>query len=245
MAITSLNVGDTVALGAGVLYFDPWDTQNNRTGEVDLGEPDEVNLSIEQGDTTDRRTRRTVNREIIFSTTTEGSKTVTATSLSVSADVLKFFLAAEKVTITQTASAVTNEVVWADGLEAERYFQLGQSASNPVGVVGATGVSVTSFPSDIAAWQATTAYAVGDAAGKVTDDGTVWAVVTAGTTGGTEPTWPASTLGATVVSGTVTFKLVATAQETFVLDTDYQLEAGAVEGARIKRISPDTFPYAL
>lgn len=245
MAITSLDAGSTIELGAGIIYFDPWDANDFRTGEIDLGEPDDVSLTIEQGDSTERRTRRVVARPTIFSTTTQGAKSIGITSLSVTAEILRLFISGEKTTVTQAAVGVTNEVIWSRGLEAEDYFQLGQSASNPVGILGGTSVTIASFDSAIAAWQATTGYTVGEQAEKVSDDGTVWTAIVAGTSGGSEPTWPTTGIGDTVVSGTVTFMRTASAQETFTLDTDYQLEAGADGGLRIKWISPDTFPWAL
>lgn len=245
MAITSLDAGSTIELGAGVIYFDPWDDNGFRTGEIDMGEPDDVSLTIEQGDTTERRTRRTTARAVIFSTTTQGTKTITMTSLSVTTEILRLFISGTKTTVTQTASAVTDEIIWSSGIEAEDYFQLGASASNPVGILGGSSITIGSARSDIVAWASTTGYTVGEQAEKVSDDGTVWTAIVAGTSGGTEPTWPTSGIGDTVVDGTVTWMRTASAQETFTLDTDYELETAADGGLRIKWISPDTFPYAL
>lgn len=245
MAITLKNVGGTVELGSGILYFDPWDSDNFRTGEIHMGEPDDVTFTVEQGDVVERKTRTTVARSTIFTQTSSGTRSLSFTGLTVDDEALKLFISGEKETIAQTATPVTDEVIWSEGLEAERYFQLGQSSTNPVGVIGGSSVSITSFPSGIVAWAATTAYSVGDAVEKTVDDGTVWAVTVAGTSGGSEPTWPTTAIGDTVVSGTVTFKRVADAQETFTLDTDYQLETGTDGGLRIKWISPDTFPFAL
>ena len=244
MAITLKDVSITLEKGHGVLTFDPWDVNNFRTGEIDLGEPDEVNVSIEQGDTVERKTRRTVARATIFSEVSSGTRSISFTGLTVDSDVLRLFFSGEKETITQTATPVTNEIIRSKGLEAGRYFQLGATDDNTVGVLGASAVSIGSARSDIAAWTATTAYTVGEQAEKVVDDGSVFTVVVAGTSGGSEPTWP-SALGDTVVDGTVTWVLTATAQETYTLDTDYELETGTDGGARIKWISPDKFPHVL
>ncbi|KKL05275.1 hypothetical protein LCGC14_2607650, partial [marine sediment metagenome] len=61
-------------------------------------------------------------------------------------------------------------------------------------------------------WQASRTYIVGEATGSVTPNGHRFLVTTAGTSGGTEPTWDTAS-GATTTDGTVTW----TAQE----DLDY------------------------
>lgn len=245
MSITTLDVGNTVELGSGILYFDPWDTNNFRTGEIHMGEPDNVTFSIAQGDKVERKTRTTTARATIYTRTSTGERTVAFTGLSVSADVLNLFISGNKTTVTQAASGVTDEIIWSNDLEIDRYFQLGQSSSEPVGILGGTSITIGSARSDIAAWASTTAYTVGEQVEKVSDDGTVWTAIVAGTSGGTEPTWPTSGIGDTVVDGTVTWKRTASAQETFTLDTDYQLETGTDGGLRIKWISPDTYPDAI
>ena len=55
-----------------------------------------------------------------------------------------------------------------------------------------------------ATWAATTAYSVGGSVQPVTPDGKRYYCVVAGTSGGTQPTWP--TIGNTVVDGTVTWE---------------------------------------
>jgi hypothetical protein len=72
------------------------------------------------------------------------------------------------------------------------------------------------------AWAATTAYDVGDA---ILDTSRIYVCTVAGTSGGTEPTWP--TDGTTVTDGTVTWKDTGTAA--LVANTDYTLiGAGAL-----------------
>jgi hypothetical protein len=60
------------------------------------------------------------------------------------------------------------------------------------------------LPAAPAAWAATTPLALGARRRKVADDGTVFEVTTAGTTGATEPVWPTA-IGATVSDGSVTW----------------------------------------
>ncbi len=54
------------------------------------------------------------------------------------------------------------------------------------------------------AWAATTAYSIGDSVAPTTPDGYRYYCITAGTSGGSEPTWP--TIGNTVADGTVTWE---------------------------------------
>lgn len=58
-------------------------------------------------------------------------------------------------------------------------------------------------------WQASTAQSVGDRVEPTTPNNYIYEVETAGTTSGTEPTWPTGGIGSTVTDGTVTWKLVA------------------------------------
>lgn len=78
--------------------------------------------------------------------------------------------------------------------------------SNAIG--NATGNSTRAVDK----WNATTAYSLGDEAiPDASQNGYTYEVTTAGTSGGSEPTWP-TTLGNTVVDGTVTWTCVRTDQ---------------------------------
>lgn len=70
----------------------------------------------------------------------------------------------------------------------------GDAASNPATFIGIRAVPVSS------AWQASTAYALGQFVRPTAGNGRRYACTTAGTTGGTEPTWPTSA-GGTVNDG--------------------------------------------
>lgn len=82
---------------------------------------------------------------------------------------------------------------------------------------------------DPAAWIATTAYGLGDAARPITRNGYVYEVTTAGTSGGAEPTWP-TIPGNTVVDGTVTWTCRA----------NYNLAQGAITGGDFTKANGDT-----
>lgn len=68
---------------------------------------------------------------------------------------------------------------------------------------------ITLTPTDtLLNWVASTAYSLGDTREPVTPNGNVYRVTTAGTSDSSEPTWPTSGIGNTVVDGTVTWTLL-------------------------------------
>ena len=80
-----------------------------------------------------------------------------------------------------------------------------QASSNP----GVDNITLT--PTDISAeWVAATAYSLGDIVEPVTPNGYKYKVTIAGTSHATtEPIWPTSGVGSTIVDGTVTWALMA------------------------------------
>lgn len=82
-----------------------------------------------------------------------------------------------------------------------------EAVSNP----GTDQVTIT--PTDnLADWAATTAYSLGNRVEPTTPNTYVYEVTTAGTSGGSEPTWP-TTVGSTVVDGTIVWTCVANRHE--------------------------------
>ena len=77
------------------------------------------------------------------------------------------------------------------------------------------------------AWQATTAYVVGNGVTKVTPDNKWFRCKVAGTTGGTEPTWVTTSLGAETTDGTVTWEYMG--RFLFTLTTDYVVYDHGIE----------------
>jgi len=88
-------------------------------------------------------------------------------------------------------SDVTNEI------SGTGYTATGVALASPTVVYTAAGSWATT-------WAATTAYTVGQIVRKVTTNGHLYVCVIAGTSGGTEPTWP-TTSRMTVVDSTVTW----------------------------------------
>ncbi len=84
-----------------------------------------------------------------------------------------------------------------------------QTTTNP----GVDNITLT--PTDIIPeWEASTAYALGESVEPVTPNTYRYEVTTAGTSGSSEPTWPTSAIGNTVVDGTVTWTLRSARHET-------------------------------
>jgi hypothetical protein len=142
-------------------------------------------------------------REKDLEVTTQINRTAEITCDNMSNENLELFLAATASTRSQGAGTVTDEVIAA--VQAARIYQLGVTAPNPAGVRGITAVSVSAAQGDAAiAWTATTAKVVGDVVRPTTANGRWYVATVAGTTAGTQPTFP--TNGGTVVDGTVTWQ---------------------------------------
>lgn len=73
-----------------------------------------------------------------------------------------------------------------------------QAASDP----GVDQITLT--PTDIMPeWDNATAYIIGDRVQTTADDGYIWRCTTAGTSGGSEPSWNAGGIGSTTIDNTV------------------------------------------
>lgn len=99
-----------------------------------------------------------------------------------------------------------------------------QTTTNP----GTNNITLT--PTDILPqWTATTAYALGYMVEPATPNGFRYTVTVAGTSAASEPTWPTSGIGSTVVDGTVTWALSSATHE----PTEIKLAstAGGLPGA--------------
>ena len=73
---------------------------------------------------------------------------------------------------------------------------------------GTNNITITPIDT-LPTWQATTAYLLGNDVKSVSSNGFVYQCTTAGTSGSTEPTWPISGFGSTVVDGTIVWTLVS------------------------------------
>lgn len=96
-----------------------------------------------------------------------------------------------------------------------------QANSNP-------GVdSITLTPTDtLDDWAATTAYTLGNMVEPTTPNTYVYRCTTAGTSSGSEPTWPTAAIGDTVTDGTVVWTLVGKRHE--ITEITLALSSGAL-----------------
>jgi len=235
--ITAISVENDLVLPGGIMKFDLWDDDDNPTGLFDMGESEETTINVTQ-EVLIRQTRRTSSRAEIARKVTSTTRQATLTTLSINKENLKFFLCADESTVTQSATPVANEEIM--NMQKDREYYFGVTAANPVGVIGADTISITNFDATKATWAATTAYAVGDNVEKVADDGTVFRVKTAGTSGGSEPTWVEATVaeygteGSLTTDGTVVWEYIAAANTTYTATTEYDFDDTATTGARFK-----------
>ena len=243
-AVTEPDVGSQLVVPAGLMYFDEWNTDNEKTGAIHLGESEAFTIAI-SGDTLTRNTRTTAARDLIKQLQTNVTRVATISTLSIIDDTIRLFLTATESTVTQTASAVANEEH--KYIQTGRIYRFGATTSNPVGIQGAASVSVTNHDATKAAWAGATAYAVGDNVEKVSDDGTVFRCKVAHTShASTEPTWVTTTVADFDTAGSLTadaggtadvWEYIAAANTTFTVVTDYELDDTAATGARIRWVS--------
>lgn len=99
----------------------------------------------------------------------------------------------------------------------DRYYQLGTSTANPSGVRRVSAITVAA-PTALAAWQSSHAYAKGAQVKPATSPTYAYQVLTAGSSGATEPTWP-TTVGDVVTDGGVSWVCIGILAP--VLGTDY------------------------
>lgn len=109
---------------------------------------------------------------------------------------------------------VTHETDLSDNPQDFVYYFGSNATGTQLEAVSNPGVDqITITPTNnLPAWAATTAYSLGDRVEPTTPNTYVYEVTTAGTSGGSEPTWP-TTVGSTVVDGTIVWTCIANRHE--------------------------------
>lgn len=155
-------MANNYTLGKGKLYFDPYDANDNTTGERYMGNCPSIEVSVESESLEHYSSESGIqekDEEVLLRIV----RNCNVTCDNMSDDNVSMFVIGNLSTITQTATPVVDE---AHVVKQGRYYQLGASSSNPTGVKGVTAVTVTG-PSGTPTYTLTTDYTVDAALGRV------------------------------------------------------------------------------
>ena len=199
----------------GKLYFDLFDSNLAKTGERYLGLTPGFTISI-ASEKIQSYSAETGLQQLDDETLVKITRTGKMTVRQISMENLGMFLAGQSATAAQASASVTNEAI---SILADRYYQLGALTANPSGVRSVSAVTITTAAVSAAA--TSTAYAVGAQVKQASSPTHIYQCTTAGTSGGSAPTWP-TTIGATVTDGTAVWTCIGII--TLVEDTDYSVD---------------------
>lgn len=129
---------DEYAIPRGRTYFDPYDANEELTGEIPLGNCPGVNLTIDT-EKAEHYSSQTAQGEKDKSLTVRINRTGALNCDNVNASNYALWLAGTHQVVSQTAVAVTGEL---RRVEPGRFYQLGATAANPLGVRNVTAVTV-------------------------------------------------------------------------------------------------------
>lgn len=126
-------------------------------------------------------------------------------------------------------SQLTHQTDLSDGDQDFTFYLGSNTASRQLEANSNPGVDdITLTPTDtLDDWAATTAYILGNRVEPTTPNTYVYECTTAGTSGGSEPTWPTAAIGDTVVDGTVVWTLVSKRHE--ITEITLALSAAALD----------------
>jgi len=128
-------------LGRGKLFFDPFiPGTKTKTGQRYFGNTTEFNLTLES-EKLDHFSSDSGIRTKDDSTLLELNRTGSFTTDDITAENLALFVLGDVSTVTQASTPVTGEALGV--MIPGRYYQLGASTSNPVGVRGVSAVTIT------------------------------------------------------------------------------------------------------
>lgn len=200
----------------GKIYFDLFDANKNKTGERYLGLTPGFTLSI-ASDKIESYSAETGLQQLDDQTLVKITRSGKVTVRQISMENLGMFLAGTPSIPAQASGSVSNE---AANVLADRFYQLGATTQNPSGVRSVSSVTVAT--GSVATAATSTVYALGAQVKPASSPLYIYQATTAGTSGGSAPTWP-TTIGATVTDGTVVWTCIGII--TPVLSTDYTVDA--------------------
>lgn len=200
--------------GQGSLYIGERDSLGKPKGLIAVGNVPELTLDIEvtnfehkESESGQRLTDLVINKE------KKGTFTFKLENLSLDNLALGLY---------GTAASVVGGSAVAEAHDLYKSSTAGVSMKNPVNYPDISAVTVTSVDGDTATvWQATTAYALNEYHVPTSPNTYYYKATVAGTSSGSEPTWP-TTAGGTVVDGTVTWtcmgKIIKEATTDYTVD---------------------------
>lgn len=124
----------------GEAFFDPEDANGALTGEIPFGNVPELTLTIAT-EKAEHFSSRTGLREKDASVTVQVDRTGTLATDNMTASNYALWLSGSSETITQAATAVTNEQ---RTVQPGRFYQVGATSANPLGVRNVTGITIKS-----------------------------------------------------------------------------------------------------
>lgn len=213
---------DNYHFGSGNIYFDAL-VDGVYQGFIAFGDCSAFTVAV-TSETLKKTSFRTSARETVLEIPLSTERTATITCESLTAANVARFYSASQVTLSQTSTPVTDEVI--GPVTAGGGYQLGVSSSNPSGAYSIGSVVVRIKEGDDAASRAnSTAYVVGDVYVPATPNLHWYACTIAGTSAGSPPTF--TTDGTTFADGTATFKdmgliiVASTTNINYRIDTTY------------------------
>lgn len=118
-------------LGAGKLYFDVFDASGNKTGERYLGDTPGFEVTVET-ENLEKWGSDAAVAEKLKDVTTQVTRNTTIQCDNIVDENLELFFIGDLETLSSSAGSVASEELGT--VKGERYYQLGESDSNPTGV---------------------------------------------------------------------------------------------------------------
>lgn len=137
MAITQST--DEYQIPRGEVFFDPFDSNGNPTGERPFGNCPGMAVTVESEKAEHYSSRRGL-REKDAAVTVQVNRTGNLTCDNMAGENVALFLAGTEEEVEQESGTVTGETI--SGVLQGRHYQLGRTVGNPAGVRDITGVTV-------------------------------------------------------------------------------------------------------
>lgn len=132
------HVKNEYTIPRGRAYFDPYDANEELTGEIPFGNTPNTTLSISR-ESADHYSSETAASELDFTYEGRVDRTGALDVDNMSMQNYAWWLSGTKQAITQAATSVTGEL---RKVEPGRYYQLGAGVANPLGVRNVSAVTV-------------------------------------------------------------------------------------------------------